>query len=94
MRLRATSAEYVEAKACLAALQWAANNGWANILIYTNWLNLIKAIKDPQSSAFFISSIIQDIIMLGSSYFSLCAICKTNRAKVSLSKDLKFLKQD
>ena len=39
MRFRASSTKYIEAKACLAAIQWAAQQGWMKIIIYTDYLN-------------------------------------------------------
>ena len=48
IRIKACSAEVVEAKACCAALQWAVKEGLSKVTIYTDCLMLVKAIKEPQ----------------------------------------------
>ena len=82
-RVYAQSPEFVEAKACLAALQWANTNHWTSVTIHSDCLNLVNAIIDPSSAQHQIYPMILDIISIASTAFSSCLICKTSRAAVS-----------
>ena len=87
-RFTAPLAEFVEVKGCLNALIWAKEHNWKEILIFSDCLNLIQALKHPDQAHRWILPIITDIIYYASNFFSFCSIRKICRTGVYNANNL------
>ncbi|XP_056685406.1 uncharacterized protein [Spinacia oleracea] len=78
------SATHAEALACSACLSWASARGFSNIVIFTDYFNLVSMLQGKSLQDIGLKWTIQQLVSKGASFHS-CVIYKVDREIIAVA---------